>query len=73
LNLAPPGTNQVYQPSDGDFRFPLSRSDVFVLRNVRFYVLLAGVPGVARDEKLRKQIFEITLRDKAWIGKTLFI
>ena len=29
---------------------------------------LAGVPGVARDEKLRKQIFEITWRDKGWIG-----
>jgi len=37
----PPSTNQEYQPSDGDFRFALSRSDVFVLRNVRFYVLLA--------------------------------
>ena len=30
--------------------------------------VLAGVPGVARDEKLRKQIFEITWRDKGWIG-----
>ena len=32
------------------------------------YKILAGVPGVARDEKLRKQIFEITWRDKGWIG-----
>jgi len=37
------------------------------------YRLLAGVPGVARDEKLRKQIFEITWRDKGWIGYTLFV
>jgi hypothetical protein len=29
---------------------------------------LPGVPGVARDEKLRKQIFEITWRDRVWIG-----
>jgi hypothetical protein len=32
------------------------------------YTILAGVPGIARDEKLRKQIFEITWRDKGWIG-----
>jgi len=32
------------------------------------YRTLAGVPGVAQDEKLRKQIFEITWRDKGWIG-----
>jgi hypothetical protein len=31
-------------------------------------IILAGVPGVARDEKLRKQIFEIACRDKGWIG-----
>ena len=29
---------------------------------------LAGVPGVARDENLQKQIFEITWIDKGWIG-----
>ena len=32
------------------------------------YKILAWVPGVARDEKLRKQIFEITWRDNGWIG-----
>jgi len=32
------------------------------------YAVLAGVPGVARDEKLRNQIFEIAWRDKGWIG-----
>jgi hypothetical protein len=32
------------------------------------YYSLAVVPGIARDEKLRKQIFEITWRDKGWIG-----
>jgi hypothetical protein len=32
------------------------------------YYSLAGIPGVTRDEKLRKQIFEITWRDKGWIG-----
>jgi len=32
------------------------------------YDELAGVPGFARDEKLRKQIFEITWRKKVWIG-----
>jgi hypothetical protein len=32
------------------------------------YAELAGVPDVARDEKLRKQIFEIAWRDKGWIG-----
>jgi len=32
------------------------------------YAELAGVPSVARDEKLRKQIFEIPWRDKGWIG-----
>jgi len=32
------------------------------------YKILAGVPGVARVEKLLKQIFEITWRDKGWIG-----
>jgi len=35
---------------------------------ISIYKILAGVPGVARDEKLRKQIFEITWRDKGWIG-----
>jgi len=42
---------------------------VFVLR-VCFptYILLAGLPGVARDEKLAKQIFEIAWREKGWIG-----
>jgi hypothetical protein len=29
---------------------------------------LAGIPGFARDEKLRKQIFEITWRNKGCIG-----
>jgi hypothetical protein len=33
-----------------------------------FIYILAGVPGLARDEKLRKQIFEITWRDEGWIG-----
>jgi len=33
-----------------------------------FLCILAGVPGIARDEKLRKQMFEITWRDKGWIG-----
>ena len=32
------------------------------------YIRLAGVPSVAYDEKLRKQIFEITWRDEGWIG-----
>jgi hypothetical protein len=32
------------------------------------YNVLAGLPGVAWDEKLQKQIFEITWRDKGWIG-----
>jgi hypothetical protein len=32
------------------------------------YAKIAGVPGIARDEELRKQIFEITWRDKGWIG-----
>jgi hypothetical protein len=34
----------------------------------RLLSLLAGVPGIARDEKLRKQVFKITWRDKSWIG-----
>jgi len=38
------------------------------IRQWSFYNILAGVPGVARDEKLRKQIFEIAWRDKGWIG-----
>jgi hypothetical protein len=29
---------------------------------------LAGVPGVDRDKKLQKQIFEIAWREKGWIG-----
>jgi hypothetical protein len=33
-----------------------------------FYITQAGVPGVVRDEKLQKQIFEITWRDKDLIG-----
>jgi len=41
--------------------------------NLHFYTTHKGVPGVARDEKLRKQIFEITWRDKGWIGWTLFV
>jgi hypothetical protein len=28
----------------------------------------AELPGVAREEKLRKQIFEITWRDEGWLG-----
>jgi len=32
------------------------------------YLLIAGVSGVARDEKLRMQMFEITWRDKGWLG-----
>jgi len=40
---------------------------------IQEYCILAGVPGVARDEKLRKQIFEMTWRDKGWIGWTLFV
>jgi hypothetical protein len=38
------------------------------MKQVRFIHVLAGVPGVARDEKLQKQIFEIAWRDKGWIG-----
>jgi hypothetical protein len=34
----------------------------------RPFYLTSGVPGFARDEKLQKQIFEITWRDKGWIG-----
>ena len=30
--------------------------------------VLAGVPGVARDKEVRKQIFEIAWTDKGWIG-----
>jgi hypothetical protein len=29
---------------------------------------LAGIPGFDRDEKLRKELFEITRRNKVWIG-----
>jgi hypothetical protein len=39
-----------------------------ILHISRIRVKLAGVPGVARDDKLGKQIFEITWRDKGWIG-----
>jgi len=45
------------------------------LRTIKFLIvcaykilILAGVPGDARDEKLQKQIFEITWRDKGWIS-----
>jgi hypothetical protein len=37
------------------------------MSGIRYYVL-ARVPGVARDEKLRKQVFEITWREKDWVG-----
>ena len=47
----------------------LPRSEAFVLSHIPVIIdILAGVPGVARDEKLRKQIFEITWRDKGWLG-----
>jgi hypothetical protein len=42
--------------------------DVTQSKLVGNFTLLAGAPGVARDEKLRKQIFEIAWRDKGWIG-----
>jgi hypothetical protein len=38
------------------------------LETNNYIVILAGVPDVAWDEKLRKEIFEITWRDKGWIG-----
>jgi hypothetical protein len=40
---------------------------------MNYIVILAEVPGIARDENLRKQIFEMTWRDKGWIGWTLFV
>jgi len=36
--------------------------------SITFINVLAAIPGVDRDEKLRKQLFEITWRDKGWIG-----
>jgi len=43
-----------------------SRNEVFI--NMNYIVILAEVPGIARDENLRKQIFEMTWRDKGCIG-----
>jgi len=43
-------------------------NELCIILQGEIYYLLAGVPGVARDEKLQKQIFEITWRDKGWIG-----
>jgi hypothetical protein len=45
------------------FLLPSQCSDI-----VKNICILTGVPGVARDEKLQKQIFKITWRDKGWIG-----
>jgi hypothetical protein len=45
------------------FLLPIQRPDI-----VKNICILAGVPGVARDENLRKQIFEIAWRDEGWIG-----
>jgi hypothetical protein len=49
-----PSTKQEYQPSDRDFRFALSKSVNFILRNFRFYVLLAKKQAyIAFSSRLR--------------------
>jgi hypothetical protein len=37
----------------------ISDKTYFIDFHLLVYYILAGVPGVARDEKLQKQIFEI--------------